>query len=181
MYIEVPCFDWICQRNAWFDIFYEHVNYFRLSDFKRIFGEVLESGRLFGGQYLYVIAELASLKAPAIDLADRVNWPTDFAESITKQKRTEQNRTLIWGGASKGVIFALLKERAGCPVITVIDINPAKQGKYLPGTGIQVKSPDKGLAELQSGSTIYIMNSNYIEEIKKMSGNIFNYIGIDHE
>jgi len=176
IYIEVPCLDWICEHRAWFDIFYEHVNYFRLTDFNRIFGEVAESGVLFGGQYLYVIAELASLRIPEIDINNQVNFPEDFAKNIT-----EQDRTAIWGGASKGVIFALLKERAGCPVETVIDINPAKQGKFLPGTGLQVKSPAHGLAELQIGSTIYVMNSNYLEEIKKMSGNIFNYIGIDHE
>lgn len=181
IYIEVPCFDWICERKAWFDIFYEHVNYFRLSDFNRIFGEVVESGRLFGDQYLYVIAELDSLRSPVIDMDDRVNFPADFAGNITEQNRTEQNRTAIWGGASKGVIFALLKERAGCAVETVIDINPTKQGKFLPGTGLPVKSPEQGLAVLRSGSTIYVMNSNYLEEIKKMSGNAFNYIGIDHE
>ncbi len=29
IYIEVPCLDWICKERAWFDIFYEHVNYFK--------------------------------------------------------------------------------------------------------------------------------------------------------
>lgn len=62
IYIEVPCFDWIMEHRAWFDVFYEHVNYFRLSDFHRIFGNVIESGRVFGGQYLYVVAELDSLR-----------------------------------------------------------------------------------------------------------------------
>jgi SAM-dependent methyltransferase len=181
IYIEVPCFDWICEHKAWFDIFYEHVNYFRLKDFKRIFGEVVESGRLFGGQYLYVIAELASLKTLVIDINDRVNFPSDFDRNIKEQNRTEQNRTVIWGGSSKGVIFALLKARAGQPVTTVIDINPAKQGKFLPGTGLQVKAPDQGLAGMRSGSTIYVMNSNYLEEIKQMSNHNFNYIEIDHE
>ena len=47
VYIEVPCFDWICRNRAWFDIFYEHVNYFRLSDFKRIFGNVVYAGKRF--------------------------------------------------------------------------------------------------------------------------------------
>lgn len=181
IYIEVPCFDWICEHKAWFDIFYEHVNYFRLTDFNRIFGHVIESGRLFGGQYLYVVAELDSLRIPVIDMNDRVNFPADFAGNITEQNMTEHDRTTIWGGASKGVIFALLRERAGFPVEQVIDINPAKQGKFLPGTGLQVRSPQQGLAELPSGATIYVMNSNYLEEIKKMSGNIYIYIGIDHE
>jgi hypothetical protein len=177
IYIEVPCFDWICKQKAWFDIFYEHVNYFRLSDFKRIFGEIIESGRLFSGQYLYVIAELASLKYPVIDENDRVNYPVDFTAQITEQG---ESGIAIWGGASKGVIFALLKARAGQPVSTVIDINPAKQGKFLPGTGLQVKAPEQGLANLQNGSTIYVMNSNYLEEVKRMSNYCFNCIAIDN-
>ena len=83
IYIEVPCFDWICEHKAWFDIFYEHVNYFRLADFKRMFGEVIESGKVFGGQYLYVIAELSSLRMPSLDMNNRVNFPADFTNSIT--------------------------------------------------------------------------------------------------
>lgn len=176
IYIEVPCFDWICEHKAWFGIFYVHVNYFRLIDFKRIFGEVVESSRLFGGQYLYVIAELVPLKTPITEIKNRVNFPCDLDRNIK-----EQNRTAIWGGASKGVILALLKARVGYPVSTVIDINPAKQGRFLPGTGLLVKSPEQGLADLHNGSTIYVMNSNYLEEIKQMSNYCFNYIGIDHE
>ena len=176
IYIEVPCFDWIAEHRAWFDIFYEHVNYFRLADFKRMFGEVIESGKTFGGQYLYVIAELSSLRIPIIDRNNRINFSSDFTKNIT-----EQNRTVIWGGASKGVIFALLKARTGQPVSTVIDINPAKQGRFLPFTGLQVQSPEQGLAGLQSVSTIYVINSNYLEEIKQMSHHSFHYIGIDHE
>lgn len=72
-------------------------------------------------------------------------------------------------------------ERAGCPVEIVIDINPAKQGKFLPSTGLQVKSPEQGLSELQNGSIIYVMNSNYLEEIKKMAGKAFKCVGIDYE
>lgn len=186
IYIEVPCFDWICEHRAWFDIFYEHVNYFRISDFYRMFGTVVESGRLFGNQYLYVVAELATLRNPEISFKDRVIFPKDFTHSIAASSRikphqAESSQVAIWGGASKGVIFALLKARAGQSVGTVIDINPAKQGKYLPSTGLLVQSPSEALAILPMGSTIYVMNSNYLEEIKKMSNNAFEYIEVDHE
>jgi hypothetical protein len=181
IYIEVPCFDWICEHHAWFDIFYEHVNYFRLSDFHRMFGSVIESGHLFGGQYLYVVAELATLRKPEIDLNDSVIFPKNFADSVSTRLQNTPSHTTIWGGASKGVIFALLKARAGQSVNTVIDINPAKQGKYLPGTGLLVQSPAEALGDLPVASTIYIMNSNYSEEIKSMSNNTFNYIEVDHE
>jgi hypothetical protein len=85
----------------------------------------------------------------------------------------------VWGGASKGVIFSLLRQRAGYAVDVVIDVNPAKQGRYLPGTGLLVHSPATGLASLPSGSPIYVMNSNYLEEIKAMSNHQYHYIGID--
>ncbi|MCD4750122.1 MAG: methyltransferase domain-containing protein [Thermoanaerobaculales bacterium] len=176
IYIEVPCFDWICERRAWFDVYYEHVNYFRISDFYRMFGAVIQSGRLFGGQYLFVVAELASLMKPEKNFDDCFIFPKGFTVNLG-----ETRRAAIWGGASKGVIFALLKTRAGQPIIAVIDINPAKQGKYLPSTGLLVQSPAEALAMLPKGSTVYVMNSNYLEEIKEMSDNVFNYVEVDHE
>lgn len=186
IYIEVPCFDWICEHHAWFDVFYEHVNYFRLSDFKRMFGEILDSGKLFGGQYLYVVAELATLKNPKIDINDRIKFPLDFTKKITEHNSHEQDKETskigaVWGGASKGVIFSLLKGRTGKPVSAIIDINPAKQGKYVAATGLKVISPEAAMASLPKGSTIYVMNSNYLEEIKHLSRNTFNYIGVDSE
>lgn len=89
IYIEVPCFDWIHAHLAWWDITYEHVNYFRLSDFSRFFGEVIESGYCFGGQYLYVVAELGSMKSPALSkFDDLVDFPSNFTDTIN-YNRTE--------------------------------------------------------------------------------------------
>ncbi len=180
IYIEVPCFDWICEHKAWFDIFYEHVNYFRLADFRRMFGKIVDCGRLFGGQYLYVVAELSSLRAPVYVAADPVHFPDDFTAQAAAPIMAG-TRSAVWGGASKGVIFTLIKARAGFAVDAVIDINPAKQAKYLPATGMQVKSPQQALPQLPPGSTIFVMNSNYLDEIKRMSNNAYNYIGIDNE
>lgn len=182
VYIEVPCFDWICTHHAWFDIFYEHVNYFRLSDFFRMFGTVLDSGHLFGGQYLYVVADLASLHQP-LTIGAPATLPPDFLKSIDHIGNGLQAvaTSAVWGAASKGVIFSLLMERAGKPVETLIDINPAKQGKFIAATGLQVSSPTVAMEQLPSHSTIYVMNSNYLDEIKNMTHHAYNYIGIDHE
>ncbi len=181
IYIEVPCFEWICMHDAWFDIFYEHVNYFRISDFYRMFGSIEFSGHLFGGQYLYVVADLSTLRKPTINQLDRVQFPKEFGRSLTEKFKSLSNQITIWGGASKGVIFAVLCQQAGLRVETVIDINPAKQGKYLPATGLLVQSPKVALKKLPHGSTILVMNSNYLEEIKFMSNNLYKYIGIDNE
>lgn len=82
----------------------------------------------------------------------------------------------VWGGASKGVISALLRERLGKPVDVAIDLNPAKQGLYLLATGLRVHAPEEGLAKLLPGSPLYIMNSICAEEIKAMSGGHYDYI-----
>ena len=182
IYIEVPCFEWICEQHAWFDIFYEHVNYFRISDFHRMFNVVYESGKLFGDQYLYVVAELASIKQPEIDIEKRVRFPDNFVSKLTEKTQEDPNSELIvWGGASKGVIFSLIKQRAGQTISAVIDINPAKQKKYLPASGLQVKAPEAVLPNIQAGAKIFVMNSNYLQEIKEMSGNQFTYVSIDNE
>jgi SAM-dependent methyltransferase len=180
VYIEVPCFDWICQHKTWFDVFYEHVNYFRLGDFDRIFGNVLESGRIFGGQYLYVVAELSSVRSPEMPPRGAVEFPSDFTSGIQRREQGAPIETIVWGGASKGVIFSIMKERVGQPVKMVIDINPAKQGKFLPLTGLQVQSPESALSEIFPGSAIYVMNSNYLDEIKSISKYKYNYLTIEN-
>jgi hypothetical protein len=185
IYIEVPCFDWICKHRAWFDIFYEHVNYFRLVDFYRIFGTVYEAGRIFGEQYLYVVADLASIRTPSHNNSEPFEFPQDFLSSVAQHasrfKQTPTMRSAIWGGASKGVTFALFMQRAGVKIDLVIDINPAKHGKYLPATGLQVRSPEQALKELQTGADIIVMNGNYLREIREATQNRFNYLTVDHE
>lgn len=174
IYIEVPCFDWICEKRAWFDIFYEHVNYFRLSDFNRMFERVIESGHVFGGQYLYIVADLSCLRDPIITKEDSFKFPSDFLYdmelSATKIKQSGDRKNIVWGGASKGVIFSLYMQRAGAAVDTVVDINPTKQGKFLPVSGLKVNSPEEALNDLPSGANIFVMNPNYIAEIKEMVG-----------
>lgn len=185
IYIEVPCFDWIAQHRAWFDIFYEHVNYFRLNDFKRMFGIIQEGGHVFGGQYLYVVADLTTLRVPKYADDCRADLPPDFLENVRHHaealKKRSMGRSAILGGASKGVIFALFMQRAGAPVDIVIDINPAKQGKYLAGSGLRIHSPEEAIALLIPGTDVFVMNSIYLLEIIERSGNQFNYLEIDRE
>ncbi len=172
VYIEVPCLDWILSNGAWFDLFYEHVNYFRLSDFDRMFGNCIHLGRGFNDQYLTVVADLATLRAPKARAEDRVVFPDGFLPDLSQDR---PGNRVIWGGASKGVIFGLLSQRAGKPVSRVIDINPAKQGKYLAGTGLEVEAPEAVLPDLAAGTSIVVMNPNYMSEIRAMGGPDFVY------
>ncbi|MFD2643337.1 class I SAM-dependent methyltransferase [Pseudomonas japonica] len=183
IYIEVPCLDWIIEHKAWFDLFYEHVNYFRLADLQRLFGRVLEGGRLFGGQYLYVVADLASLRRPDAGGGEPLRLPDDFSASLERAVaivRSDADKgSAIWGASSKGVIYSLFLQRAGVAVDQVVDINPAKQGRYLPLSGARVSSPQEAMAALPDGANLFVMNSNYLEEIRRMTADRFVYHAVD--
>lgn len=184
IYIEVPCLDWILQRRAWFDLFYEHVNYFRIADFRRMFGRVLDAGHVFGGQYIYVVADLASLRDPAAPLLGsppQLALPVDFFASIDRcvQRLADGRQRSVWGAAAKGVTFAHHLRLRGQPLDFAIDINPAKQGKFLAASALPVLAPAQALQLLQPGAHIIVMNSNYLQEIAHSAGPAFNYLALD--
>jgi len=168
IYIEVPCFDWITRNKAWWDIFYEHVNYFRLTDFENIFGRIEDSGRLFGEQYLYVVADLSSLKKKLSAPRPGVTFPSDLLPRVSLDEQFPAHA--IWGAGSKGVIFSIFTERAGRHIDAVIDINPSKQGRFMPVSGYRVETPLAALERLPPGSCIHVMNPNYLAEVKEAVG-----------
>ncbi|MDU9020880.1 class I SAM-dependent methyltransferase [Pseudomonas corrugata] len=183
IYIEVPCLDWILEHRAWFDLFYEHVNYFRLDDLRRMFGTVYEAGHLFGGQYLYIVADLATLRLRPEQPVSKLTLPDGFTGSLGRTVQIIQTSpgqgSAIWGASSKGVIYSLFLQRAGVAVDCVVDINPAKQGRYLPLSGMRVSSPDEAMHLLPEGANVFVMNSNYLEEIRRMTAGRYVYHAVD--
>jgi hypothetical protein len=71
-------------------------------------------------------------------------------------------RAAVWGAGSKGVTFANSVDRAGC-IDALVDINPHKQGRFVPGTGHPVVGP----AELAARGVdlVVVMNPRYRDEI----------------
>lgn len=179
IYIEVPCLEWIAEKKAWFDIFYEHVNYFRLGNLTAMFGRVLKAEHIFGGQYIGIFADLATLRLPPITWTDRFRLPERFTDGIDEAAAVLRDTSYaIWGGASKGVIFSLLMKQRGAAPRVAIDVNPAKQGRYMPVSGVRILSPDAGLSALPEGSTVVVMNDNYIDEIRTVTGDRYKLLTV---
>jgi hypothetical protein len=181
IYVEVPCFDWIRSHRTWFDVFYEHVNYFRVQDFRRMFGSIRTLGHCFGGQYIRLVADLASLRSPGPDTGAEPSVPADFLGSLHRSIAVDGLRrpVAVWGGSSKGVIFSILRDRLGHGVNHVIDMNPAKQGRHLPVTGLRVISPTEALRSLPEGTHTWVVNSNYLPEIAEVAGSHLRLLTID--
>ena len=76
---------------------------------------------------------------------------------------------VIWGGGSKAVAFLSALDSASRPQL-VVDINPHKQGTFLPGTGLEILPPSH-LVDDQP-SLVIVMNPLYVDEIRAELGRL---------
>ena len=171
IYIEVPCFDWIVDHNAFYDVFYEHVNYFTLEVLTSAFGTVFTQGKLFGDQYLYVLADLSTFKVPDRYSGERyATLPFEnHIDSLISKFSPTRTGLYIWGAGAKGVTFSNMLLTKGVDVSAIVDINPAKQDKFAGLSGIPIKSPDVVVNRFE-GVDLVVMNPVYLEEIKASVG-----------
>jgi len=163
----VPTFDWIVTKNAFWDIFFEHCNYFTEESLCVMFEEAM-SGNFFGGQYIYLWADLSKIRRTIPgDVKFKKYSSLTFDKKIKEYKDIiEHSGSLaIWGAGAKGSTFLNLLDKERKHVQYVIDINPAKQNKFIGGTGHPIFEPDILLK--RPVENILIMNENYKEEIRK--------------
>jgi SAM-dependent methyltransferase len=176
---ETPDVRRVLAEGAFWDIYFEHCSYFSLGSHARLFRRAgLDVTRLYLGyddQYIIQYAEpgtggrplpqeddLAALRVLAAEFSAKVaemraHW-TDFL----RNRSSAGSRVAIWGGGSKAVSFLTTNGFAD-EVAQVVDINPYKQGKFLPGTGHQVIAPE-GL-KMAAPDVVIVMNRIYLTEI----------------
>lgn len=170
IFIEVPTFDWIAKKEAFWDIFYEHCNYFTENTLKKMFHKA-QTGYLFGGQYIYLWAKLADLKKQIEEKSDfqKVSFnPTAKIETI-KDRLQKQKDIAIWGAGAKGNTFLNLLDPQRKLINFVVDINPAKQNKFIAKTAHPIFSPD--ILKKEPINNVWVMNKNYLDEIKRSINN----------
>jgi len=171
---------------AYEDIYYEHCSYFTPSSLENLFRAAgfrpTALASEYDGQYLTIAAEpgptsdsqsvgTGSLADPA-ETAQLQAWVENFPKLFARQVEywrgivgdlhAAGKRTVLWGSGSKGVSFlttlGLQDEISGA-----VDINPHRQGYYMPATGHRILSPDD-LIDLKPDCVI-VMNPIYKEEI----------------
>lgn len=181
VYIEVPRAEWIFENGAFFDVTYEHVNYFSHQSLACLFtDQVISQEGIFGNQYQYLIANLGRLSAKFAESYQTVSaWEDlDFDELFpTILEKIEEieghlhpdGGIYLWGGATKGCMFlhhcARLK-RLQDRFKMVVDINPAKWDKFMPGSLVPIGRPEQLYEQARAHDTIVIANPNYSDEVK---------------
>jgi len=168
IFVEVPCFDWIRSKNAFWDIYYEHCNYFSKGTLRSMF-TTSSVGKYFRDQYLYLIADLSDLKPKVIpDEKDFLVADVLFVQEFDRYKQfLAANRAImVWGAGAKGVTFVNLIDPDRVFIDGLIDINPNKQDRYVAKTAHRIYGSE--VLRSKNVKTILIMNENYFDEIVNM-------------
>jgi len=172
IYIEVPDFQWIVREKAFWDIYNEHCNYFTPQVLSSMFASS-DFHLSFEEQYLSFFGDLNSFQPPDMQKTkETLHFPEQsIQDHINHWKALLENHRhrliVVWGAASKGVIFANLLDPHAEIIKYLVDINPKKQGKYIGGSGHEIISPTQLKKFSESQLTIIVANKIYLDEIKK--------------
>jgi SAM-dependent methyltransferase len=183
IFFEVPDGMRVLREGGFWDIYYEHCSYFTAGSLARLFrasGFDIDDVYLdYDGQYLIITACPAdSPTSPSLDLEDDMKPLTqaieEFREKCSRQidswRRTTQQvvlgdqKVIIWGSGSKSVAFVTTLKLAN-QIEYVVDINPYKHGKHMPGTGQEIVSP--GFLRDYKPDVVIVMNPIYRKEIQQ--------------
>lgn len=180
VFLETPTVAWILRHHIFWDFFYEHRSYFTHASLRvacEIAGiNVPSVATEFGGQYLWMEGTTEFHGLP-VSLAP--GGLPDLARTFAREeprlvdnlrtKVTElacRGGVAIWGAAAKGVTLANLLDPDRSLVSCIVDLNPQKQGRFLPGTGHPIVAPER-LGELGVRAVI-LTNPIYRDEIAVM-------------
>lgn len=170
---ETPDAERIVTEGAFWDLYHEHCSYFTAETKRRLFQQaglaVTRLERVFGGQYLLLEARRGGLDASgAPPPAPAGLFARRLAASMARWRdrigrwSDAGERLVLWGGGSKAVAF-LTALGAGAPLLAAVDINPYRQGRYLPGSGLPIVAPE-AMRELRPDRVV-VMNPLYQDEI----------------
>jgi len=181
VFFEVPDVSRILQEVAFWDIYYEHCSYFNLGSLARLFRfcdfEVINLMKDYFDQYLLIEAKSVNYKskktnekeesvdetAKNVELfSKRCQSKLDQWKNQLRKISIEKKRAIVWGSGSKCVAFMTtlgVKDE----IEFIVDINPNRHGKFIPGVGKQIVPPEF-LKEYQP-DTVIVMNPVYCKEI----------------
>jgi SAM-dependent methyltransferase len=185
LYFELPNGSYVFETGAAWNIFYEHCSYISPDLLRRMFVAagcmVFEHGACFeDGQYMNLVAAVGAgaaqpiaPQAPGEGLAFaaleefgrkfQARCAADREQLLAYQARDK--RIVAWGSGGRGVSF--LNSMAGAGQIEyVVDINPERQQRYIPGSAQRIIAPGE-LANVRP-DVIVLTNPTYRDEIQKM-------------
>ena len=130
--------------------------------------------RVFGDQYLWAEAATGKAEHGGTDgVAELVALVDvfDFQETEARLRHrigelASRGPLAIWGAGAKGATLCDLVDRDGAALAGVVDVNPAKQGRLIAGTGHPILSPEVAVG--RGIMTAVVLNPNYVGEVRAL-------------
>lgn len=188
VFVEVPDVTRILHEVAFWDIYYEHCSYFNLGSLARLFRslrfEVINLQRDYFDQYLLIEAKTTTQKSEKIygieesveetainvmNFSSQCQKKLAFWKDQLERIQTDKKRAIVWGSGSKCVAF-MTTLHVKDEIEYIVDINPNRHGKFIPGVGKQIVSPE--FLRTYKPDTVIVMNPIYCNEIKQMLNNM---------
>lgn len=188
VFFEVPDVTRILREVAFWDIYYEHCSYFNLGSLARLFRfckfEINNLTRDYFDQYLLIEAKpVIHASGKVFEVEESVKETADNVHSFSTncqiklsqwknrlhQIETDNRRAVVWGSGSKCVSFMTtlgIKDE----IEYIVDINPYRHGKFIPGVGKQIVAPE--FLKKYRPEIVFVMNPVYCNEIGKMLENM---------
>ena len=183
VFFQVPNVDRILTEGAFWDIYYEHCSYFSATSLENLFIRtgfaVKRIWTGYGDQYLMILASptengIGIARGDEAGVATIIDMCADFTAAAARSRAAwlgrlrnwaaAGQRTVLWGSGSKAVAF-LTTLGVHDEIEHVIDINPYRAGKFLPGTGQRIVAP-AFLREYRPDNVV-IMNPVYLREVEQ--------------
>lgn len=167
VYLETPAAESLADAGGPWDVVYEHAHVFSVASLAAVAWRagvrVDAAGRAFGGQFAFV----EGVRAPGAGLGVTARAvearPLDAAIARWQARLAGVRSAVVWGAGTKGMAFLNLVGDAAGVVSAVIDVNPGKQGCFVPGTGHEILAPD-AVAELRP-ELVIVANGLYRDEV----------------
>ncbi|MFW6295623.1 MAG: class I SAM-dependent methyltransferase [Halothece sp.] len=184
VFFEIPDTNRVLKDAAFEDIYYEHCSYFTPGSLAFLFRscgfEILDLYRAYGEQYLLIEAKRTAIPSQIFhpleetgteiskqiqEFIPKVQDKLNFWKEHLEKAKADNKRLVVWGSGSKCVAFLTTLDTKD-KIDYIVDINPHRHGKFIPGIGKKILSPDS-LKEFQPDEII-VMNAIYSNEIQKM-------------
>ncbi len=186
LFFELPEVLRELEEGAFWDIYYEHCTYFSPGSLARLFRtahfDVTHLSVEYDNQYIILDAVPADgptrPRLPLEDDMERLRrGVAGFAAKtgaicrrwtdLVRGAHARGERVVIWGSGSKGVSF-LTTLGLAAEVEYAVDINTYRQGKFMPGTGQEIVSPE--FLRSYKPHHVIVMNPIYVPEIGAQLG-----------
>ena len=185
--LEFPYWIHDLETNQFDQVYHEHVYFYSLMPLKMMMEKHgfkiirVEKQKIHGGTLRLVMAKQNSTYSPdtsidefielekRFDLDYYKNWGQQvhahlkICNQIISDLKSQNKKIVAFGAAAKGCIFLNAINITYKEIDYIIDDTDLKQGKYMPGTGLEIKSRDQ--VDLNSIDYILILAHNFSEFI----------------